>query len=93
MADGTSYCYSVVATNSLGVSASSSTNCGSAALAGNALYWDAGSSPTGPQDGSDYWGYNATTWWNGSSDVDWTDNDVAVIGLAATTNCTDHPHQ
>src|SRR5881394_3198061 len=52
------------------------------------LTWDADSSTTGPQDGNGNWDTNTARWWNGSSDVAWTNanGDNAVFGAPGGSN-------
>ena len=87
LSGGVSYCYTVTATNHVGSSAASPSACALTPAAIATLNWDAGSSGTGPQDGSDNWGTGATTWWNGSAATAWTDGALAVFGNGTTTNC------
>ncbi len=46
------------------------------------LIWDASPGGGGPHDGSGNWDTNTATWWNGSTDVAWTNanGDSAVLG-------------
>jgi autotransporter-associated beta strand protein len=76
-----------VATNPVGSSAVSASSCVTTPVTGTMLTWDAGSSPVGPQDGNDFWGSGAATWWNGSVNIVWTDDNLAVIGNGTATNC------
>jgi autotransporter-associated beta strand protein len=84
---GTTYCYSVIATNAFGSSSSSATNCATTPASGNALFWDADSLTPGAQDGNGNWGASATTWWNGVNDVSWSDGSLALFGAGTSTNC------
>ena len=84
---GLDYCYSVAATNVMGASPWSETNCVTTPTTGGALVWDANRTTTGPQDGSGNWGGTALTWWNGSNNIAWTKVGLAVIAGATTTNC------
>ena len=86
LASGTSYCYTVVATNQVGSSAASASDCATTPGTGMALMWDDGG-VAGPQDGNGYWGSNSVTWWNGSANVAWTNNNLAVFGAGVTSNC------
>ncbi|EEF63380.1 Ig-like domain-containing protein [Pedosphaera parvula] len=88
LAPGTTYCYSVVATNSFGNSPSSVTNCTTTPGAGGALMWDTDNSTPSAQDGSGNWGNSASTWWNGSATVPWVDNNLALFGAGTSTNCS-----
>ena len=49
------------------------------ARAQTTLRWDANATGTGPSDGPGDW-TSTTTWWNGSSDVSWTDGPDVVFG-------------
>jgi autotransporter-associated beta strand protein len=82
------YCYSVVAASTYGSSSSSTTNCVTTPATGGAYEWDAGGGASGPQDGNGAWGNGATTWWNGSANVAWANNNLAVFGAGTATNCT-----
>jgi|GEM_PF-1668812 len=84
---GSNYCYSVVATNPSASSATSASSCVTTPGTGATLAWDAGASPIGPQDGSDFWGSSAATWWTGSANGVWADNSLAVFGSGTVTNC------
>jgi autotransporter-associated beta strand protein len=45
------------------------------------LTWDStGASPAAPVDGDGTWNMSSALWSNGSTDVDWTDGNAAVIG-------------
>jgi len=83
---GSSYCYTVTATNQVGSSAASASSCVTTPSATTTLTWDAGSSGTGPQDGSDNWGSSSSTWWSGSANTVWTDGALASIGSGASAN-------
>src|SRR6185503_16025508 len=48
------------------------------------LTWDADSGTAGAQDGSGTWGGTKTNWWNGSSDVAWSDVNNAIFGAGGT---------
>jgi len=52
------------------------------------LTWDANAGTLNAQDGGGNWGSGAAMWWDGSSIVTWTDNNLAVFGVNTTTNCT-----
>jgi len=87
-------CYSVVANNNLGSSASSSSSCVDTAPTDVALYWDADGSDTGnganpgAQDGDGNWGNSSITWWDGALNDNWSDGSLAVFGIGTVTNCT-----
>jgi autotransporter-associated beta strand protein len=87
LAASSTYCYTVTATNQVGSSSPSSSVCATTPAATASLTWDAGSSPTGPQDGSDNWGTAALTWWNGSLASLGADSSLAIFGAGTTTNC------
>ena len=82
------YCYSVVAANIYGASSPSASSCVTTPSSGGAFEWDAGGSLTGSQDGNGNWGNSSPTWWNGSANVAWSDNKLAIFGAGTTTNCT-----
>ena len=88
LSPGTTYSYSVMATNTYGSSAPSVTNSATTAGSGTARWWDAGGLAAGAQDGNGNWGSSASTWWNGSANVTWADNSLAIFGNGATTNCS-----
>ena len=88
LAANVNYCYSVVATNLISSSIASASSCVNTLASGGTLAWDAGSSSSGPRDGSDNWSSSSSTWWNGSANVTWTDNNLALIGLNGSTNST-----
>jgi len=88
LAANTTYSYFVVATNQWGSSAPSVTNSATTFGSGGAYWWDAGGASAGAQDGNGNWGGSATNWWNGSANVAWTDNNLAIFGNGTTTNCT-----
>ena len=87
LSSGTTYSYSVVATNAAGSSPASVTNSATTPTGGIALWWDANGSAATAQDGSGNWGASANTWWNGSANVAWADNSLAIFGNGAMTNC------
>lgn len=87
LAAGSTSCYTVAATNQVGSSAASASVCATTPVATAALAWDAGGSPSGPQDGSDNWGSAAATWWGGSGNVVWSDAALAIFGTGTATNC------
>jgi autotransporter-associated beta strand protein len=53
----------------------------------SALWWNANRATAGAQDGSGNWGA-AGTWWNGSANVPWADNMLAIFGSGTATNCS-----
>jgi autotransporter-associated beta strand protein len=85
---GADDCYEVVATNLISSSAVSASSCLVIPALGGALDWDAGRSPTGPQDGSGNWSSNSIAWWNGSATTAWVSNSIALFGVNTGTNCT-----
>jgi autotransporter-associated beta strand protein len=85
---GSTYCYTVVATNAAGSSASSGSLCATVPMPDVALAWDAVPGLGGAQDGSGTWGFSSANWWYPSSNFSWGDNHCAVFGLNTTTNCT-----
>ncbi len=87
LAANSNYCYSIMAINSYGDSSPGPSSCVTTLTAGGALAWDA-LQLTGAQDGNGNWGSSATTWWNGSSTVAWSDNNLAVFGTGTSSNCT-----
>jgi autotransporter-associated beta strand protein len=88
LSPNTTYCYSVIATNSYGSSPSSPSNCATTPGSGVALEWNATGSLAGPQDGSGSWGASAVNWWNGAANTAWTDGRLALVGAGTATNCS-----
>jgi autotransporter-associated beta strand protein len=94
LSGGTTYAYTVLATNadstspvSLPATATTPT-LGSPPTAGALLAWDANFTTTGDQDGNGIWNASMPNWWYGGGNVSWLDNCTAVFGAGATTNCT-----
>ena len=83
-APNTSYCYTVQTTNLYSVSAASPSSCVTTPGAGSEpLVWNSNpASVSGPQDGGGNWGSGPVSWWNGSTNVTWTDGKAAVFGAA-----------
>ena len=47
------------------------------------LTWDANTGTSGAQDGAGTWSTNNANWWNGSTDIAWTNanGDSAIFGV------------
>ena len=87
LAASTLYNYSVAATNAYGSSPASVTNSVTTPASGLALWWDAGGSVSGPQDGNGNWAVSGNPWWNGLGSGAWTNSSLAVFGTGTGTNC------
>ena len=50
------------------------------------LTWDADTGTSGAQDGAGTWSTNNANWWNGSTDIAWTNanGDSAIFGVGGT---------
>ncbi|MEK7953635.1 beta strand repeat-containing protein [Luteolibacter soli] len=70
--------YDVIATNAYG--SGSSTSATINVTIPQTVSWDGNTGTPGAQDGSGTWNATDTSWWNGSSDVAWTDLNFASFG-------------
>lgn len=52
-------------------------------LLAQSLTWDTSSTTTGIQDGSGTWAVDSSGWWNGTSNVNWTNGSIATFGSAS----------
>jgi len=89
-APNTSYCYTVQSTNLYTVSAASPSSCVTTPGAGSEpLVWTANpASVSGPQDGGGNWGSGPNSWWNGATNVTWSDGSAAVFGAGTAAGGT-----
>ena len=69
--------YSVVITNASGTVASAVANL---TVISPPLRWDANGTGAGQTDGAGNWNNTTNTWWDGATNVNWVDNNDAIIG-------------
>lgn len=84
---GTSYCYTIVATNLVASSVASTSVCATTLNTGSALAWNAATSASGPSDGDGNWDAATADWWNGIAATTWVDGRLACFGVNPAANC------
>ncbi len=85
---GSTYNYTVTATNVAGSSVPSSSLFATPPTQGAVMSWDASPGVSGAQDGSGIWGFSSPTWWYLTNNFSWGDNNFASFGVSTATNCT-----